>query len=110
MHCLLLTTCTTLIIIVIHYARASDLSDKHIPMNCLSQPKPPFLALFKAKYHTLIQGTHGTGETGKMAKKIPVRENTGNLEMLPKLRENTGNFVCSSCKFPDSKGKGYCDI
>ena len=35
-----------------------------------------------------------------------VRENTGNLEIL----ENTGNFVCSSCKFPDSKGKGYCDI
>ena len=31
----------------------------------------------------------------------------------PRHRENTGktgNFVCSSCKFPDSKGKGYCDI
>ena len=27
------------------------------------------------------QGTHGTGKTGKMAKKIPVRENTGNLEI-----------------------------
>ena len=32
-------------------------------------------------------------------KKIPVRENTGNLEILPKLMENTGNLVCSSCKF-----------
>ena len=40
-----------------------------------------------------------------MAKKIPVRENTGNLEILPKHRENTGNLVCSGCKFPDSKGK-----
>ena len=30
-------------------------------------------------------------ETGKMAKKnIPVRENTGNSENLPKYRENTG--------------------
>ena len=46
----------------------------------------------------------------KWQKKIPVRENTGNLESLPKQRENRGNFVCSSCKFPDSKGKGYCDI
>ena len=25
--------------------------------------------------------------------------------ILPKRRENTGNLVCSSCKFPDSKGK-----
>ena len=24
--------------------------------------------------------------------------------------KNTGNFVCSSCKFPDSKGEGYCGI
>ena len=22
----------------------------------------------------------------------------------------TGNFVCSNCKFPESKGKDYCDI
>ena len=57
-----------------------------------------------------MQGTHGTGKTGKMAKKIPVRENTGNLEILPKHRKNTGNFVCSSCKFPDAKDKEYCDI
>ena len=47
-----------------------------------------------------VQGTHATGKTGKtgkMAKKIPcqgkwpkkfpVRENTGNLEILPKHRE-----------------------
>ena len=41
----------------------------------------------------LVQGTHGTGKTGKMTKKIPVRENTGNLEILSKHREfclNTG--------------------
>ena len=38
-----------------------------------------------------------------MAKKIPVRENIGNLEIC----QNTGNLVCSSCKFPDSKGKRY---
>ena len=33
------------------------------------------------------QGTHGTGKTGKMAKKFHVRENKGNLEIVPKLRE-----------------------
>ena len=48
--------------------------------------------------------------TGKTEKKIPVTENTGNLEILPKHRENTGNLVCSSCKFTDSKGKRYSDI
>ena len=35
--------------------------------------------------------------------KIPVRENTGNLEIC----QNTGNLVCSSCNFPDSKGKRW---
>ena len=54
------------------------------------------------------QGTHGTGKQGKWPKKIPVSENTGNLEMS-KHRENTGNFVSSSCKCSDSKSKGYCN-
>ena len=52
------------------------------------------------------------GKQGKWPKKIPVRENTGNLEMLSKHREfclNTRNFVSSSCKCSDSKSKGYCD-
>ena len=48
------------------------------------------------------------GKQGKWHKKI-CREKTGNLEILSKHRENTVNFVCSSCKFPDSKGKGYCE-
>ena len=56
------------------------------------------------------------GKQGKWPKKIPVRENTGNLEMLSKHREiclnsgKTGNFVSSNCKCSDSKGKEYCDI
>ena len=33
------------------------------------------------------------GKQGKWQKKIPVRENTGNLKILSKHRENTGNFV-----------------
>ena len=52
------------------------------------------------------------GKQGKWPKKIPVRENTGYLEILSKHREfcqNTGNFVSSSCKCSDSKSKGYCD-
>ena len=31
------------------------------------------------------------------------------MEILPKHGKNTGNLVCSSCKFPDSKGKRYFD-
>ena len=62
------------------------------------------------------------GRQGKWPKKIAVRENTGNLEILSKHRENTGNldvlskhmentgnFVSSSCKCSGSKSKGYCD-
>ena len=58
------------------------------------------------------QVTHCTGKQGKWSTTIPVRENTGNLEILSKHRENIGNLVCSSCKFPDSKGrsKRYFDI
>ena len=33
-----------------------------------------------------MQGTHGTGKTGKMTKKIHVRENTGNLEIFAKTQ------------------------
>ena len=57
-----------------------------------------------------MQGTHCTGKSGKMAKKnIPVKEKTGN-QGIWKSCQNTGNLVCSSCKFPDSKGKRYFDI
>ena len=38
--------------------------------------------------------------------KISCRENTG----IWKFCQSTGTFVCSSCKFPDSKDKGYCAI
>ena len=41
----------------------------------------------------LIQGTHGTGKTGKMAKNNPCQGNTGNLEMLSKHREFCLNTV-----------------
>ena len=54
------------------------------------------------------QGKHG--KQGKWPNKFTVRENTGNLEILPKPRENQWNLVCSSCKFPDSKGKRYFGI
>ena len=38
---------------------------------------------------SLFQGTHGTGKKqGKWKKKIHVRENTGNLEILSKHRED----------------------
>ena len=80
------------------------------------------LALWSKDYCTLRnptthpQGTHGTGKTGKMAKKIPCQgkhREFGNFVktqgILSKHRENTGNFVSSNCKCSYSKCKGYCD-
>ena len=73
--------------------------------------RQPGKSLVMSWLNVQLQGTHCRGKTGKMErKKIPVRENTGNLEILPKHRENTGNLVCSSCKFRDSKGKRYFKI
>ena len=42
-----------------------------------------------------VQGAHGQGKTGKMAKKIPCREKSGNLKILFNIRENTGNLKIS---------------
>ena len=63
----------------------------------------------------MLQGTHGTGKTGKMAKKYPCqgkhREFGNFVKTQGKNREfglNTGNFVSSSCKCSDSKSKAYC--
>ena len=55
----------------------------------------------------ISQGTHGTGKTGKMA---TTKSLSGKTQGIWKFYQNMGNLVCSSCKFPDSKGKGYCDI
>ena len=56
-----------------------------------------------------LQATHGTGKTGKMAKKNPCQgkhREFGNFiktqGILSKHRENTGNFISSSCKCSDS--------
>ena len=38
------------------------------------------------------------------------KKTQGILIFFAKTQGNTGNLVCSSCKFPDPKGKGYCDI
>ena len=40
----------------------------------------------------------------------PKKSLSGKIQEICKFCQNTGNSVCSSCKFPDSKGKGYCDI
>ena len=53
------------------------------------------------------QGTHCTGKTGKMT---PTKSLSGKTQEILKLCQNTGNLVCSSCKFPDSKGKRYFNI
>ena len=53
------------------------------------------------------QGTHCTGKTGKMS---PKKSLTGKTQGILKFGQNTENLVCSSCKFPDPKGKRYFDI
>ena len=35
---------------------------------------------------------------------------SGKTQGIWKFCQNTGNLVCSSCKFPDSKGKRYFDF
>ena len=45
------------------------------------------------------------GKQGKWTK-IP----SGKTQGFWKFCQNTGNLVCSSCKFPDSKGKRYLEI
>ena len=35
---------------------------------------------------------------------------SGRTQGIWKFCQNTGNFVCSTCKFHDSNGKGYCNI
>ena len=35
---------------------------------------------------------------------------SGKTQGIWKFCQNTGNWVCPSCKFPDSKGKRYFDI
>ena len=40
----------------------------------------------------IMQGAHGQGKTGKMVKKIPCREKSGNLKISFNIGENTGNL------------------
>ena len=43
--------------------------------------------------HSEFRVPTAQGKQGKWPKKFPVRENTGNLEILSKNKENKGNFV-----------------
>ena len=52
----------------------------------------------------LHRENRGNGQKKSMSRK------TQGIWKFCQNTENTGNLVCSSCKFPDSKGKGYCDI
>ena len=52
-----------------------------------------------------MQGTHGTGKTGKMAKKIPCQGKHKEFNFL-----NTGIYFSSSCKCSDFKVKDIAII
>ena len=41
---------------------------------------------------------------------VPKRSTQGKHREFGKFCQNAGNLVCSSCKFPDSKGIRYLDI
>ena len=47
------------------------------------------------------------GKQGKWHKKNSL---SGKTQGIWKFCQNTRNLVCSSCKFPDSKGKRYFEI
>ena len=51
------------------------------------------------------------GKQAKMTKKNPCQGKQGIWKFCRNTanREKTENFVCSSCRFPDSKGKEYCN-
>ena len=67
----------------------------------------PLLYLRGSQMLGLVSGyPRHMGKQGKWPKK----SQSGKTQGIWKFCQNTGNFVCSSCKFPDSKGKGYCDI
>ena len=71
---------------------------------------PDKLEMMEVSRISINQGTHCTGKTGKIAKRIPCQGKHRDFGILPKHRKNTFNLVWSSCKFPDSQGKRYCDI
>ena len=60
-----------------------------------------FQKLVKVGVPNFTQDTHCTG---KMVKNNSL---SGKTQGIWKFCQNTGNLVCSSCKFPDYKGKGY---
>ena len=60
-----------------------------------------------AVVHTFGRVPTAQGKQGKCPKRIPCQ---GKHREFEKSCQNTGNFVCSSCKFPDFKGKRYFEI
>ena len=77
-------------------------SGGQVQMKCASSKSTPY---------TFFRVPTSQGKHGKRPEKFDVMKNTENiLEILPKHRGKSGNLVCSSCKFPDSKGKRYFDI
>ena len=58
----------------------------------------------------IIQGTHGTGKTGKWPNIFPVRENTGNLDILPKLWGKNMEFLRQILQYPFPLGSGNLQL
>ena len=62
------------------------------------------------RWESFCQGTHGTGKTGKMDKKNPCQGKHREFGNFAQTQGKHREFVCSSCNFPDSQGKGYCEF
>ena len=92
-----------------HLKNYHDDSDVVRILKCFMSVLPMTLlvwSLFSAPFYQ--QGTNCTGKTGKIGKMTKRNSLSGKTQGIWKFCQTTGNFVCSSCKFPDSKGKGYC--
>ena len=63
-------------------------------------------ALRQRKASSIYQGTHCTGNTGKMAKKNPCQRNHREFGNFAKTQGKHREF----CKFPDSKGISKCAV
>ena len=67
-------------------------------ITCRVSPISAMITLKYARIVPFFRVPTAQGKQGKLPKKIPVRENTGNLEILPKHREKTGNWFAQVVK------------
>jgi hypothetical protein len=66
---------------------------KNIQFDSGMRAKNRFTCHGNSSFDMLIQGSHGTGKTGKMVKKNSLHGKFREFDFCHKFRENSGNFV-----------------